>query len=209
MLQAIDARLGARLRDGDPGAIRAVFRAFGRRVRATAPAMLAEAGRCDESTRQRYSKSWRATSNIDFDRNLGPGLITIAERLSSAIDRGETHRSARPLSTVPADTPALAARQAPGRTSPLSTRYAAPPHCSRTTSAESSAVSGATQRRLQVDWDLGGGGQVSVLRRARRLVPAQRHLRGGNARAVAGRGRVAGSRTRVDEPSVAVSCIAS
>jgi hypothetical protein len=207
MPHAIDARLGARLRNGDPGAIRAVFRAFGRRVPTTAPAMLAEAGRCDESTRQRYSKNWRAASNIDFDRNLGPGLITIAERLSSAIDRGETYRSIRPLNTVPADSPALAARQALARTSPLSTRSAAPPHCFPTTSAEASAVSEA--HVAQVAGRLGSRWGRSSLGPSTRTAPGFRAATFAQGKCSCRRGRDAGSRARVDEPSVAVSRIAS
>jgi RNA polymerase sigma-70 factor (ECF subfamily) len=106
---AIDARLGARFRDGDPDAVRAAYSAHGRLVYAIAYRILADRGLSEEATQQTFLKAWRAAQSIDPERELGPWLATIARRVSIDIYRRETHRAASPLDAVPSDDPALVA----------------------------------------------------------------------------------------------------
>jgi RNA polymerase sigma-70 factor, ECF subfamily len=104
---AIDAGLGARFRNGDPDAVRAVYSTYGRLVYAVAHTILSERGLCEEATQQTFLKAWRAAGSIDPGRELGPWLATIARRVSIDIYRREAHRDARPLDGVPANDPAL------------------------------------------------------------------------------------------------------
>jgi RNA polymerase sigma factor (sigma-70 family) len=104
---AIDARLRARFRAGDPEAVRAVYSAYGRLVYAVAYPILRDRGLCEEATQQTFLKAWRAAGSIDPGRELGPWLSTIAKRVSIDIYRRETHRAAGPLEAVPADDPRL------------------------------------------------------------------------------------------------------
>ena len=104
---AIDARLRARFRNGDPDAVHAVYSAYGRFVYAVAHAILSERGLCEEATQQTFLKAWRAAGSIDPGQELGPWLATIARRVSIDIYRREAHRATRPLEVVPADDPAL------------------------------------------------------------------------------------------------------
>ncbi len=104
---AIDARLRARFRDGDPDAVRAVYAAYGRLVYSVAHSVLGERGLSEEATQQTFLKAWRAAASVDPARELGPWLATIAKRVSLDVYRREMRRSARPLEVVPADDPAL------------------------------------------------------------------------------------------------------
>ena len=104
---AVDARVRARFRNGDPDAVRAVYSAYGRLVYAVAYAVLRERGLCEDATQQTFLKAWRAAGSIDPGRELGPWLATIARRVSIDIYRREARRTARPLEAVPADDPAL------------------------------------------------------------------------------------------------------
>jgi RNA polymerase sigma factor (sigma-70 family) len=104
---AIDARVRARFRDGDPNAVRAAYSAYGRLVYAVAYAILGERGLSEEATQQTFLKAWRAARSIDPGRDLAPWLATIARRVSIDIQRREAHRTAKPLDDVPPDHPAL------------------------------------------------------------------------------------------------------
>jgi RNA polymerase sigma factor (sigma-70 family) len=105
---AVDARVRARFRDGDPDAVRAVYRAYGRLVYAVAYRVLADRGLCEEATQQTFVKAWRAAGRVDPSRELGPWLATIARRVAVDLYRREAHRAAGPLSSVAPDDPALA-----------------------------------------------------------------------------------------------------
>jgi RNA polymerase sigma factor (sigma-70 family) len=104
---AIDARLNAGFRDGDPDAVRAAYAAYGRRVYAVAYSILGEPGLSEEATQETFVKAWRSAERFDERRDLGPWLATIARRVSIDIYRRETHRATGSLKAVPADHPAL------------------------------------------------------------------------------------------------------
>jgi RNA polymerase sigma factor (sigma-70 family) len=104
---AIDVRLRARFRDGDPDAVRTVYAAYGRLVYAVAYKTLGERGLAEEATQQTFLKAWRSAASVDPSRELGPWLATIAKRVALDIYRREARRPARPLEVVSADDPAL------------------------------------------------------------------------------------------------------
>ena len=71
-------RVRARFADGDPDAVRAVYRAYGRLVYAVAYRLLADRGLSEEATQQTFLKAWQASASVDPNRELGPWLATIA-----------------------------------------------------------------------------------------------------------------------------------
>jgi RNA polymerase sigma factor (sigma-70 family) len=103
----VDARVRVRFREGDPDAVRAVYRAYGRLVYAVAYRLLADRGLSEEATQQTFLKAWRASTQIDPSRELGPWLATIARRVAIDLHRREARRSATPLDAVTSDDPAL------------------------------------------------------------------------------------------------------
>jgi RNA polymerase sigma factor (sigma-70 family) len=103
----IDARVRARFGDGDPDAVRAVYRAYGRLVYAVAYRQLADRSLSEEATQQTFLKAWRASAGVDPSRELGPWLATIARRVAIDLHRREASRSAAPLDAVTSEDPAL------------------------------------------------------------------------------------------------------
>ena len=104
---AIDARVRARFRDGDPNAVRAAYSAYGRLVYAIAYRVLGQPSLAEEATQQTFVKAWRAAAKIDPTRELTPWLATVARRVAIDIYRREAYRTAQPLEEVPANHPAL------------------------------------------------------------------------------------------------------
>ena len=104
---AIDARVRARFGQGDPDAVRAVYRAYGRLVYAVAYRLLADRSLSEEATQQTFLKAWRASARIDPSRELGPWLATIARRVAIDLYRSEAKRSAAPLDEVASEHPEL------------------------------------------------------------------------------------------------------
>jgi RNA polymerase sigma factor (sigma-70 family) len=104
--------LRARFRQGDPDAVRSVYRAYGRLVYAVAFKVLGDRGRAEDATQQTFVKAWRAAHSFDERRELGPWLATIARRVAIDLYRQEAHRVADPLeSASPADPALVAAPQ--------------------------------------------------------------------------------------------------
>jgi RNA polymerase sigma-70 factor (ECF subfamily) len=97
----------SRFRDGDPDAVRAVYRAYGGLVFAVAHRVLGDRGLAEEATQQAFVQAWRAAGTFDPARELGPWLATIARRVAIDVHRRESHRSHRPLEDVPAAHPAV------------------------------------------------------------------------------------------------------
>ena len=104
-----DRDLRARFRQGDPDAVRSVYRSYGRLVYAVAYRVLGDRGLAEEATQQTFVKAWRAAQSFDERRELGPWLAAIARRVAIDVYRRETVRSADPLDSVPAGDPALVA----------------------------------------------------------------------------------------------------
>jgi RNA polymerase sigma-70 factor (ECF subfamily) len=103
----VDRDVRRRFRDGDPDAVRAVYKEYGRLVYAVAYRALGDPGLADEAAQQTFVKAWRASASVDADRELGPWLVAIARRVAIDIHRREARRAAAPLDAVESD-PALA-----------------------------------------------------------------------------------------------------
>jgi RNA polymerase sigma-70 factor (ECF subfamily) len=99
----------ARFRDGDPEAVRTVFRAYGRLVYAVAFRVLGNRALAEEATQQAFLKAWRAAASLDENRDMAPWLATITRRVAIDLYRSEAQRSADPMESVATGDPALAA----------------------------------------------------------------------------------------------------
>ena len=96
--------LRARFRQGDPDAVREVYRSHGRLVYAVAYKVLADRGLAEDATQQTFVKAWRAAQTFDDKRELGPWLAAIARRVAIDLYRREAVRAADPLeSAAPGD----------------------------------------------------------------------------------------------------------
>ncbi|HEY2651785.1 MAG TPA: RNA polymerase sigma factor [Solirubrobacteraceae bacterium] len=103
----VGRRVRARFRDGDPDAVRAVYRAYGSLVYGVTFRVLGDVGLCEEATQQTFLRAWRAAAGFDASRELGPWLATIARRVAIDIYRREALRAAGRLDSVAPDDPAL------------------------------------------------------------------------------------------------------
>jgi RNA polymerase sigma factor (sigma-70 family) len=103
----VDRSWRARFRDGDPDAVRVVYRAYGSLVYAVALRVLGDRGLCEEATQQTFLRAWRAAGDFDTTRELGPWLAMIARRVAIDLYRRESIRVAGPLDGVAPDDPAL------------------------------------------------------------------------------------------------------
>lgn len=95
-------------REGDPDAVRVVYREYGRLVFAVAFRILRDRGLAEEATQQTFLKAWRAAGSFDADRELGPWLTSIARRAAIDVSRREAVRAADPIDSVAPGDPALA-----------------------------------------------------------------------------------------------------
>jgi len=108
--QVVDRGVRRRFRDGDPDAVRVVYRSYGRLVYAVAYRVLGNRGLAEEATQQTFLKAWRAAASLDDHREMGPWLATIARRVAIDVHRSEALRSAAPLESAPPADPALVSR---------------------------------------------------------------------------------------------------
>jgi RNA polymerase sigma factor (sigma-70 family) len=107
----VSRRVRRRFRDGDPEAVRLVYRAYGRLVYAVAYRVLADRALAEEATQQTFLKAWRAADNVQESREMGPWLATIARRAAIDVYRSETLRRADPIESVAPGDPALRSKQ--------------------------------------------------------------------------------------------------
>ena len=105
-----EGELRAGFRQGDPDAVRSVYRSHGRLVYAVAYKVLGDRGLAEEAVQQTFVKAWRGAQSFDESRELGPWLAAIARRVAIDLYRREAVRAADPLDAVPADAPALVAK---------------------------------------------------------------------------------------------------
>ena len=103
----VDRAIRSRFRDGDPDAVRLVYRTYGRLVYGVAYRILGDAGLAEEATQQTFLKAWRAAKSLDQNREMAPWLATIARRVAIDVHRSESRRSADPLDSVAHTDPAL------------------------------------------------------------------------------------------------------
>jgi RNA polymerase sigma factor (sigma-70 family) len=103
----VDRAVRTRFREGDPDAVRAVYRSYGRVVYAVAYKVLGDRALAEDAVQQAFVKAWRAAATFDEDRELGPWLAAIARRTAIDVYRRETVRSSDPLDSVAPGNPAL------------------------------------------------------------------------------------------------------
>ena len=96
-------------RDGDPDAVRAIYREYGGWCTRWPTGRWATAALAEEATQQTFLKAWRAAGSFDEDRELGPWLATIARRVAIDVSPARGRRGADPLESVAPGDPALVA----------------------------------------------------------------------------------------------------
>jgi RNA polymerase sigma-70 factor (ECF subfamily) len=104
----VDREVRTRFQHGDPAAVRAVYREYGRLVYSVAYRIVADRGLAEDATQQAFVKAWRAAPGLDPAREIGPWLATIARRTAIDLYRREAVRAADPLDAVAPGDPALA-----------------------------------------------------------------------------------------------------
>jgi RNA polymerase sigma factor (sigma-70 family) len=94
-------------REGDPDAVRSVYREYGGLVYAVAMRTLGSRDLADEATQMTFVKAWRAADGFDPGRELGPWLATIARRTAIDIHRREARRPTAPLDEIESSDPTV------------------------------------------------------------------------------------------------------
>ncbi len=105
--RTVTRRLRRRFREGDPDAVRIVYREYGRLVYSVAYRVLEDKALAEEATQQTFLKAWRAAASIDTERDLEPWLATIAKRTAIDVYRAEARRRAAPIDSASPSDPAL------------------------------------------------------------------------------------------------------
>lgn len=83
----VDRAEASRFRDGDPGAVRALYRAYGRLVFGVAYKLLGDRRLAEEATQQAFVQAWRAAGDFDLTQELGPWLAVLTWRAATDIQR--------------------------------------------------------------------------------------------------------------------------
>ena len=84
----------------EDGAVRAMYREYGRLVYAVAHRVLRQRELAEEATQQTFVRAWQAADRVDVERDPAPWLATIAKRAAIDIHRREARRPAAPLADV-------------------------------------------------------------------------------------------------------------
>ena len=84
----------------DDGALRALYREYGRLVYAVAHRVLRQRELAEEATQQTFVRAWQAAGGFDVERDPAPWLATIAKRAAIDIHRREARRPAGRLEDV-------------------------------------------------------------------------------------------------------------
>lgn len=103
----MDAAVAVRFREGDPDAVRVVYRQYGRLVFTVALRALGDRDLAEEATQQTFVQAWRSAQSFDVARDLGPWLATIARRVAIDVHRRERRRSHDSLDDSTVRDPAL------------------------------------------------------------------------------------------------------
>jgi len=74
---------------GDPDAVRAVYRRYGRLMYSVAFKVLGDSGLAEDATQQAFLQAWRAADSYDPSRALGAWLATITRRAAIDLYRRE------------------------------------------------------------------------------------------------------------------------
>lgn len=89
MSESINPRVLRRFRDGDPGAVRELYKAYSRAVFTVAYRALGDRSLAEEAVQQTFLQAWRASSRFDPKRDPKPWLYAIARRVAVDLFRRE------------------------------------------------------------------------------------------------------------------------
>ena len=106
-LVLVDPDVLAAFRRREAGAIRALYREYGRLVYAVAYRVLGRRDLAEEAAQETFVRAWRAADRFDVDRDPASWLATIAKRAAIDVYRREARRPAVALSDVATSDPAL------------------------------------------------------------------------------------------------------
>jgi RNA polymerase sigma-70 factor (ECF subfamily) len=98
--------LAARFRDGEPDAVRDLYRHYGRSVFGVAYRALGDRSLAEEAVQQTFLQAWRAAATVDASRDIGPWLFTISRRVAIDLYRKESRRRHDDVDDVPEGTTA-------------------------------------------------------------------------------------------------------
>ena len=82
---------------GEPDAVRAVYKDYGKLVYAVAFKVLGDRSLAEEATQETFVRAWRGAGSYDPSRELGPWLATIARRTAIDVHRRSARRAHSPL----------------------------------------------------------------------------------------------------------------
>ncbi len=87
-----DPGLGARFRDGDPDAVRAVYRRYAGSMLVLARGRLADPDQAHDAVQQAFLQAWRAATTYDPSRSLATWLYAITRRVCIDLYRRDRRR---------------------------------------------------------------------------------------------------------------------
>jgi RNA polymerase sigma-70 factor (ECF subfamily) len=94
-------------RQGDPHAVRAMYRRYGNLVYSVARRVLTRHDLAEEATQQTFVRAWQAADRIDPNRDPAGWLATIAKRVAIDVYRYESRRTAASFDDVAPNEPAV------------------------------------------------------------------------------------------------------
>jgi RNA polymerase sigma factor (sigma-70 family) len=103
----VDASVLEAFRRRESGAVRTLYREYGRLVYTVAHRVLGQHELAEEAAQQTFVRAWQAADRIDVDRDPAPWLATIAKRTAIDIYRREARRPTSALSDASASDPAM------------------------------------------------------------------------------------------------------
>jgi len=103
----VDRAVVGAFRRGDPDAVRAFYRAYGRLVYGVAYRVLGRADLAEEATQQAFVRAWQKADRLDLERDPAPWLATITKRIAIDVHRREARRPTSALEDAAPDDPSL------------------------------------------------------------------------------------------------------
>jgi len=91
----------------EPGAVRALYRGYGRLVYAVAYRVLGRRDLAEDAVQETFVRAWQAAGTFDVEREPAAWLATIAKRAAIDIYRRESRRPASDIVDLAADDPAV------------------------------------------------------------------------------------------------------
>jgi RNA polymerase sigma factor (sigma-70 family) len=103
----VDPSVLEAFRRREPGAVRALYRDYGRLVYAVAYRALGRHDLAEDAVQQTFVQAWQAADRFDTSRDPASWLATIAKRVAIDMYRRDARRPATALSDVAANDPGV------------------------------------------------------------------------------------------------------